>query len=374
MKSSGKLTVGFDAKRAFFNRSGLGNYSRLILQGVADIGSGIVDVIAFSPPSINKDLSLQGIKKVVPSGFYGVVPSLWRSRGIVADLKKNGVKVFHGLSNELPIGLSKKGIKSIVTIHDLIFLRYPELYKSFDRTIYLRKTTSAVNTADLIIAISEQTKQDLIEFLGVSASKIKVLYQDCDKQFRTKKTQEEINNVLIKYSLPHHYILSVGTIEQRKNQLLTLKAASDLDVSVVMIGKKTAYYDELQSYIEKEGMTERVYFPENVSFSDFPAIYQNAKVFMYPSIFEGFGIPILEAMRSGVPVITSKGSCFEETGGDAAVYIENNENEAKEALSKLLIDSDLRQSCVMKGYMHAATFDVEKTIPQLLSLYKELAD
>ena len=374
MKSSGKLKVGFDAKRAFFNRSGLGNYSRLILQGVIEFGSNLVDVVAFSPSPKNDEFNLRGIKRVSPKGIYKLIPTFWRSKGIVSDLKKEGVGIFHGLSNELPIGLSNAGIKSIVTIHDLIFLRYPELYKSFDRSIYLNKTKKAVKSADLIIAISEQTKQDLVEFLDVSPAKIEVVYQDCDKQFRIKKTKDEIADVIHKYSLPEHYILSVGTIEERKNQLLTLQAASGLGVSVVMIGKKTDYYNELQAYVNEVGMIDRVHFPENVSFSDFPAIYQNAKVFMYPSIFEGFGIPILEAMRSGVPVLTSKGSCFQETGGDSAIYIENDVIQAKEALSKLLSSKDLRDSCIEKGMAHSQNFDVEKTIPQLLSLYKEIAD
>ena len=367
------MKIGYDAKRAFLNRSGLGNYSRLIIDTVSKFKNEADHVVAFTPKVVQGGYQLAKNQIITPSSFWKYFSSFWRSKGIVKDIKRNSIDVFHGLSNELPIGIKEvEKLKTIVTIHDLIFLRFPELYSAYDRSIYLKKTTYAVTNADIVIAISEQTKQDLIDFLNVPTDKIRVIYQDCAAIFRDNISEIVKKEVRKKHHLPEKFVLSVGTIEPRKNQLLVLKAVKELGVSVVFLGRKTAYFEELKRFVVENEMQDSVFFPDKVPFSDFPAIYQSASVFMYPSIFEGFGIPILEALRSKVPVITSKGSCFEETGGDAALYINNNELEAAEMLKKVLTDSNLRTACIEKGILHAEKFSVEKTIPQLLQLYKDI--
>lgn len=371
MKLFGSMRIGFDAKRAFFNHSGLGNYSRLIIDNISRLTTED-PIFAFTPKSKLDFYFPDNTEIISPVGINAVFTSLWRSKGVIKDLVKQDISIYHGLSNELPLGIDSTSMKSVVTIHDLIFLRYPELYKSYDRNIYLKKTKHAVEVADKVVAISEQTKRDLVEFLNVSEDKIVVHYQDCDVQFKKKLSIESIEDTKRKYGLPEKYVLSVGTIEERKNQLLTLKAAHKASVPVVFLGKKTSYYQELESYVTQYNLGDQVRFLEGVSFSDFPAIYQGALVLMYPSIFEGFGIPIVEAMNSGIPVITSKGSCFTETGGDAALYIENNVKVATDALLKVLNNSELREECVAKGRAHVEKFNVEKTIPELLQLYKDI--
>lgn len=364
------MRIGFDAKRAFLNQSGLGNYSRLIINMVAK-----TEETFLYTPKFSDDYSFNTTSRIqIPTGLWKYAKAAWRSKGIIKSLKQDNIELYHGLSNELPVGIGASSIKSIVTIHDLIFLRYPELYKKHDRLIYERKTKRAIEQADKVIAISSQTKKDLKAFYGLTDNQIEVIYQDCDLQFRELKSLDAKEIVLNKYGLPKSFLLSVGTIEPRKNQLLTVKTAIKLKKPVVLIGRKTAYYDEIQEYVKSQKSEHLLYVPDNVAFQDFPSIYQSASVFMYPSKFEGFGIPILEALRSRVPVITTNGSCFEETGGDAAVYISDTLEEALEASKSILENEDKRKLMIALGEKHAAKFDVEKSTPQLLNLYRDIID
>lgn len=365
------MRIGFDAKRAFLNNSGLGNYSRLIIEEVAKQAD--CEVFAYTKSWGDFNFRPQNVSVKTPAGFFSLIPRTWRLKGIVSDLKRDSIDVYHGLSGELPIGLLNPKIGKVVTIHDLIFLRLPELYKPYDRAIYKQKVRSSLEIADKVIAISNQTKTDLLEFFNIRESRISVIYQDCHLQFRKELTNEAISAIKTKYGLPQEYLLSVGTMEERKNQLLVLKAAKQVGVPVVIVGKQTKYTETLLEFVKNEGLEKEVTFLTEVPFSDFPALYQGAKVFMYPSLFEGFGIPILEALRSKVPVITSKGSCFEETGGKKTVYIQNNEEEAVHALRQVLNSNELQKTMIEEGLKHAERFNVEKTIPQLLKVYRSVA-
>ncbi len=365
------MKIGYDAKRAFLNNSGLGNYSRLIIESVAHQDE--CEVFAYTKSRGDLNFKPQQVSIKMPTGFFSLIPSMWRSSGIIADLKRDNIDVFHGLSGELPLGFSNSKIGKAVTIHDLIFLRFPELYKSHDRVIYKRKVRSSIEVADKVIAISNQTKSDLIDFFNISESRIAVIYQDCHHQFRQILDRESISLIKKKYKLPSEYVLTVGTIEERKNQLLVLKAAKKVGIPVVIVGRQTNYMSTLLEFVKKEALENEVFFLTEVPFADFPALYQGATVFMYPSLFEGFGIPILEALRSKVPVITSKGSCFEETGGKMTAYIKNNEEEATEALRQILNSKELKIKMVEEGVRHAQRFNVEKTLPQMLKVYRDIA-
>lgn len=365
------MKIGFDAKRAFLNNSGLGNYSRLIIEEVAKQRE--CEVYAYTKSLGDLNFKPQHVSVKTPVGFYSLIPRIWRSNGIVSDLKRDDIDVFHGLSGELPLGFSKSKIGKVVTIHDLIFLRFPELYKSYDRAIYKKKARSSIEIADKVIAISNQTKNDLLEFFNIRESRITVIYQDCHHQFRQTLHADAIQAVKQKYNLPQTYVLTVGTMEERKNQLLVLKAAKKAGIPVVLVGRPTNYTTTLLEFVKKEGLEKKVFFLTNVPFSDFPALYQGASVFMYPSLFEGFGIPILEALRSKVPVITSKGSCFEETGGKKSLYIQNDESEAATVLQQVLESNELQITMMEEGLKHAQYFNVEKTIPQMLKVYRDIA-
>jgi len=374
------LKIGFDAKRAFCNSTGLGNYSRTRLNALMQFFPNnefhlftprVSTRIGFKPFSSENSFIHQP-----QSTLFKKFPSFWRSLGLVRELKKQGIEIYHGLSNELPPGIEKSGIKSVVTIHDLIFLRYKNYYPFLDRLIYKRKFESACRRANAIIATSEQTKSDIISFFGISPSKINVIYQDCDSSFGIKLGAEHLEFVRKKYKLNKLFILSVGTIEQRKNQLRILKAFRKLDrtdLSLVFIGKHTEYTSKLHSFVKKQNMKKRVQFIKNVDKEDLPAIYQLCNLFVMASEFEGFGIPVLEALRSGAPLALSNCSSLPEIGSDAALYFNPmNIDDIAEKMQAILVSDSLRTSLIEKGNIQAQKFNSSVLMEQLMNLYKSL--
>lgn len=370
------MKIGYDAKRALNNNSGLGNYSRFMIHSANKLSDH--RLYLFSPKSEARhyqNLSqLEAVEFVQPKFKNKLFGAWWRSFGQIKDVEKHRLDVFHGLSNELPLSISKSSVKKIVTIHDLIFLRFPELYKPLDRKIYNKKFKQACLDADHIVAISEQTKQDILDFYKIEESKISVIYQDCDEQFHRAIDQAEKKEVKEKYQLPDQFLLSVGTIEERKNQLLILKALKEIkDIKLVLVGRKTTFQDELQNFINENGLANRVQFVNGVDFKDLPAIYALAEIFIYPSIFEGFGIPIVEAQNQGTAVITSTGSCFAETGGDAALYGDpTNAGLLASNIKKVMGESVLKSDLIKKGKENVLRFRSENTFPQLNKIYEQI--
>jgi glycosyltransferase involved in cell wall biosynthesis len=289
---------------------------------------------------------------------------MWRTFGVKKDIRKNNIAVYHGLSNELPAGIKNTGVKSIVTIHDLIFLRYPEYYKPADRMIYRFKFKLACRNADRIIAVSECTKRDIISFFRIPEEKITVIYQGCHPDFRKKVTGEKKSEITDKYCLPSRFILSVGSIEARKNLLLAVKALKNIpeNIHLVAAGKSTPYQSEVEQYAEKSGLKSRLHILNNVSFDDLPALYQSAALFVYPSFFEGFGIPIVEALSSEIPVIAATGSCLEEAGGPGSIYVNpNNDTELSERIMEILTNRKQANKMIETGKEYVKRFS-EKTI------------
>ncbi|WP_276363359.1 glycosyltransferase family 1 protein [Daejeonella sp. H1SJ63] len=369
------MNIGFDGKRVTQNFTGLGNYSRYVLKTLARFyPQNQYSVYSPKPATGRSDLQdYPSINFRYPQNQLSA--SLWRSFGMVSNLKAAKTDLYHGLSNELPFGLKKAGIPSVVTIHDLIFLRYPEYYPFIDRKIYEYKFRYAAGHADKIIAISEQTKSDLINFFGIDESGIEVIYQNCDPSFLAKATEDEKNRVRTSHNLPEKFLLNVGTIENRKNALLIVKALKELksDIKLVIIGRETPYTAQIKNYIKSNRLEERVHFLKNVPFKDLPLIYQLADIFIYPSEFEGFGIPILEALSSGVPVIGAKGSCLEEAGGAGSVYVNPwDSTELAGQINSIFYDDDRKRSMISSGYEHLKQFSDDKIAEKLINLYKKL--
>jgi glycosyltransferase involved in cell wall biosynthesis len=370
------MRIGFDAKRAFFNKSGLGNYSRdtiSILTGnysehsyflYTPPGTPTVNFTTGSPVSVCKPMNYVGRK----------LPFFWRSFMLPNQLKIDRIDLFHGLSNEIPFNIKNSGIKSVITIHDLIFLRFPEWYPFIDRKIYEVKFRRSCRNADGIIAISKQTKNDIIEFFGIDPDKIDVVYQGCNTVFQKKADTKQVSWIRKKYSIPDEYLLYVGTVEKRKNLLTIIKALkiSNLNIPLVIVGRHTSYTGQVKNYIRNKNM-KNIQFIKHVDTNELPVFYQNAKIFIYPSIFEGFGIPIQEALFSKTPVITSKAGCFHESGGPASIYIDpENAEDFADAILKLLKDTSFREKVVSEGYTYAQNFTNEKIAKNLMEVYKKI--
>lgn len=373
------MRIGLDAKRAFNNTSGLGNYSRFVISGLAE--QYVQDEYFLFTPRVSETFrqfypASDQVNVITPTNWHKKLPALWRTFGLGSDLKKQNIALYHGLSNELPAGLPRT-LKQVVTIHDLIFIRYPELYKPIDRQVYHYKFRYACRRANKIIAISEQTRQDIMVHYKIPAEKIEVIYQDCNPIFHQLLPAESRQQLKQKYKLPDSFILCVGTLEPRKNQLQLLRAWHQAGLSsnlpLVFIGRATAYKQELEAYITQNKLAEKVFFMPYIPTQELPAIYQLAYLFVYPSVFEGFGIPILEALNSGVPVITSTGSCFREAGGEAALYADpGNLNQLTALLTQATQNQQLRANMIQKGFEQALRFRPEKTITPIHQLYVDL--
>ncbi|MCD8270629.1 MAG: glycosyltransferase family 4 protein [Parabacteroides sp.] len=374
------MKIAFDAKRITHNATGLGNYSRFVVNRL----------LAFHPenqynlytPGKGKDFLRNQITPHdavsfhYPTGlFQKSFSALWRTAGLTRQLVKDNIDIYHGPSNELPCNIRKSGIASVVTIHDLIFLRYPQFYKAIDKAIYTYKFRQACQNADHIIAVSKMTQSDIVSFFNISPDKINVVYQGCDISFKRKITEAEANAIKTKYDIRSPYILNVGSIEERKNLLLLVKAVKDLkkDIHVIAIGKRTPYTEQVEKYIQENNLTSRIKLLSNVPFSELPAFYQMASLFVYPSYFEGFGIPILEALHSDVPVIAATGSCLEEAGGPNSLYTDpNNEHELGSLINAVLSDNNLAESMRKNGREYLKQFEDKKLADDIINIYKQL--
>ncbi len=371
------MRIAFDAKRAFYNNTGLGNYSRNTIRQLS----------AFYPdneyllytPSVSKAIKFdkgKNSKIITPNTFSGkLFKSFWRSYLINNQISSEKPDIYHGLSNEIPYGIKSTKIKTIVTIHDLIFLRYPELYKPADRKIYDRKFRYACENADLVITVSQQTANDVIEFYKIPESKIKVVYQGCNPLFFSLIDEKQKTEIRKKFNLPDKFLLYIGTIEERKNLLGIIKALHEnkIDMPLIAIGRKTSYFEKISAYISQNSLENKITFIENLSNTELPAFYQLATIFIYPSIFEGFGIPILEALASGTPVITSQGGCFPEAAGTNSIFVDPCKTESiGEGILKVLSSKELRVNMIVEGRKHAKLFTEENVARNLMKTYEEL--
>lgn len=376
-KKRAPISIGFDAKRAFFNKSGLGNYSRSLLISLSK--KHPENTYYLFTPKIRNRINFENEEQfnLIEPGLkiFRLMGSLWRLKYINREIKQIKPDIFHGLSQELPIGIEETGVKSVVTVHDLIFIRFPEFYHRIDANIYYRKLVHACQVSDIILAISQQTKNDLVEFLNVSPEKISVIYQGCSPSFWNKYTNKQHNEIKAKYDLPERYLLYVGTIEKRKNLLALIKAINIKNISIplVVIGRKTdTYFPQVESYISSHKLTN-IIFPEHILNHELPVIYQDAECFIYPSLFEGFGIPLLEALVSGTPAITSNRECFIEAGGPGSIYVDPfDPEEIGEAIIKVLNDNTLRNNMITSGKEYANNFKDDFIANAYMNLYYSL--
>ena len=376
-KEQKPVSIGFDAKRAFYNYSGLGNYSRTLLFALSEEYSGN-SYYLFTPSSKDRVIvDNESLFSIVEPNktMHRLFRQVWRFKYMNNDIRQQKLQIFHGLSQELPVGIEKTGVRSVVTVHDLIFLRYPEFYNKIDAKIYYWKLVHACRVSDHIVAISSQTKSDLIRFLNIAPEKISVIRQGCNQYFWQSYSKEYLGEVKVKYNLPEKYLLYVGTIEERKNLLGIIRAmqVAKIDMPLVVIGRKAGpYYKRVLSYISTQKI-KNVIFPDHIQNFELPAIYQNAECFIYPSFFEGFGIPILEALVSKTPVITSNRSCFAEAAGPGSIFIDPYDSERiGEAILKVISNKDLRDKMVSMGTDYANNFTDEVVAKSYMKLYYSL--
>ena len=373
-----KLTIGFDAKRIVSNATGLGSYGRTLVNDLIRRADDDVDLLLYAPTPGRDDLRQQILinehadfrypQSSIVNCQLSILNSYWRSYGMTNDLKRDGVQLYHGLSGELPTGLRKAGIPGLVTIHDLIFLRHPEYYPWIDAKLYAWKFRQTLKEADHIIAISQRTKVDIMEFGDVPPERISVVYQSYNPRFSATPSAETQAAVRKRYGLPEHFILNVGTIERRKNLRLAVEALPLLptDIHLVAVGRQTKYIREIPK-------SPRLHMLSGVPDSDLAAIYSLADAFVYPSRYEGFGIPIIEAIAAGLPVVACTGSCLEEAGGPANLYV--NPDDAAglaEAICQVLPGNPDREQRIQQSQQYIKRFEGLDVAGQMMSIYLQM--
>lgn len=371
------MKIGFDGKRAVSNMTGLGNYSRLVIESLSSEYPDD-ELVVYTPrlthnKRLEKIVSSSNVSFRTPAkGEARLGNSLWRIHGITQSLRNDRIELYHGLSNELPLNIAKCGIPTVVTMHDVIYRRLPYCYKAIDRYLYNWKYGESCRNATKIVAVSERTKLDVMEYYGIPEERIEVIYQGCDDIFRKQWGPTEISSLRHKYRLPGRYIVQVGTIERRKNAELGIRALAALpaDTHLVLVGRPTSYYDKIMKEAIRLGTRNRIIHLQDVPFAELPGIYQGAAAAIYPSRYEGFGIPVLEALASRIPCVAATGSCLEEAGGDAAVYISPDDAAAlAEALRAIISGSAPTEQMISLGVAHASRFDNADVASKLHELY-----
>lgn len=361
-----KLRVGFDAKRLFCNKEGLGSYARTLL----------IDLQSLYPqheyhlytPKFNKSIDTSYFKDKSKFTIHKPDSSsfLWRYSKVTDDLIRDEIDIYIGLSNELPRGLSKAGIKSVLVVHDLLYKFFPEQFKFFDRLLIDHKLKHAINEADSVVAISKHTAADLSHTFSNSEHKTSVIYQSVNNAFRAIPVEQATGD----------YFLCVGSINKRKNLKLLIKAYDHIPdkqkqpVTIVGTGKR--YKEELLDMIKERGYEHLFKFEGYVTNQTLVQHYNKAIALIFPSQYEGFGIPILESLSMHVPVISSSMSSLPEVIGQHGIVIDYSDDVALANAIKLMSKKESKLNYLRGLDDHLHNFSPELICREYISIIEQL--
>ncbi len=380
---TGRVSVVMDVGPAVHQRAGLARYAERLADHLLRQQGERVDLGLFYNAHSGHDLpaSLGGARvRSVPMGQYA-----WRL-GVLAgqvmgrpDYAKHipSAQVYHATEHLLP--RLPKTTATVLTVHDLIFERFPQHHTLTNR-LYLKWAMPLfVRRADAVIAVSHSTKQDLVELYGTPPAKIHVIHEGIDDRF-APIGPPGIHRVKSKYSPDRPYLLMVGTLEPRKNHAaaLTLLArlkAEEFPHRLIIVGGKGWLFEPIKRQVDDLGLTDDVVFAGFVGDDELPALYTGADCVVMPSLYEGFGFPVLEAMACGVPVVCSNVSSLPEVAGDAAFLVAPTDGDALHAaVRRVLTEPDLARSLAANGQRQAANFRWERCAAETAALYQEVND
>jgi glycosyltransferase involved in cell wall biosynthesis len=377
------MHIAIDGKRFFQNASGLGRYSRSLVSSLLSLENEVFLLTLFRPKGRVQFEAPDHPRLHIVTAEY-LLPgdagnALWRFAKLPGLVNKKKYSIFHGPSHILP---GKIDCPAVVTMLDLIFLRFPKYFPVFDRHYYSVMFKRSARLADHIISISEATKSDLISYFGIDAGKVSVVYPAFDDML-TPAGSQDLKKIRSQYRLPEHYILYVGNIEPRKN-ILRLTQAFDLLVDsgridrkteLLVVGQKGWFYKEIFAGVDRLKSREKIRFLGPVYGKDLAGLYQMALTMAYPSLFEGFGYPVLEAMQLGTPVLTSNVSSLPEVGGPAAVLIEPEQvDDIAAGLEKIVNNKTFRDDMIRRGFAHASQFTAERMAKETISVYRRFGN
>ena len=371
------MRIGIDATALPAQPVGVGNY---IIQFVKALAKMDIDyeLIVFAQKSkrdlfdIPNDENLHWVIVPDKSPMYRLI---WEQTTFPKLVHRAEVDLLHSLHYTQPIRL---GCPSIVTIHDMTFFLFPDLHTRSKRLFFPFAIRSSVRRADALIAISESTRQDSIRLLGVSPQKIFTTQLGITDEFRVVKDNELLAKVREKYDLPEEFVLYVGLVEPRKNIPFLIRAYKSLadegiKHNLVIVGRIGWMYQEVFKQIEELGLEGRVQFTGYLPQDDLPMVYNLASLFVYPTKYEGFGLPALEAMACGTPVVTTAISSLPEIVGDAGLLIPPGDEQAlASAMAEVLHDSTLFNQLRTRGLQRSEHFTWERTAQQTLKVYQQV--
>jgi len=314
--------------------------------------------------------------KIVHKKFRNrVIRVLWQYIIFPFELKKLKIDVLHSPNYITP--LIKLGFKIILTIHDLTFLLFPEKYTITKRLLFSKMLPLFIKKSDKIIAVSNNTKQDILRFFKLPEDKIAVTYESYPDYYNMSIPLPESKKIVSRYGIDKDYILYVGMIEPRKNIISLLKAFveldPDIDLDLVIVGNKGWYFKEIEEYmssISNRKLNNKIIFTGYVSEPELKYFYRAAFMFVYPSLYEGFGLPPLQAMACGTPVITSNVSSLPEVVGNAGIKIDPTDLKGLgKSMMKLTKNKEFREQNIVKGLDNAKKFDLEKVGKNTIRVY-----
>lgn len=377
--------IGIDVTSALTQGGGIGRYTRELIRALVSINS--TDELHFFSARLPDSTPLtESLPSAVNVSYHPAPLSerwlyrLWyRARLPVPVQWATGpLDLFHSPDFVLPP--TSGSIPTLLTVHDLSFLHYPETFPDALVNYLNRIVPWSVNRATHILADSIATREDLLSLWQIPAEKVTVLYSGVNEQFRPLEDSRKIVAVRQKYGLEERpYVLAVGTVQPRKNYQMLIRAfrpvAMQLPYNLVFAGGKGWLDEEMKSEVERQGLKERVRFTGFVADEDLPALYCGASMLVFPSLYEGFGLPVLEAMACGLPCIISDASSLPEVGGDAAIQLPpTNETMWAEAMLGLLTDENKQAEMIEAGFSQVRSFSWNKAARELMQVYNSLLD
>jgi len=374
------MKIAIDATIVREENTGTGFYILNLLNGLLKIDEKN-EYIIFIDESVAKNMLKikKSNFKIINKVFkYKLTRILWQLLILPMVLKKKKVNILHSANYVTP--LYKLGFKIIVTIHDVTFLLFPEKYTITKRLFYRLMIPIFVKISDKIIAISDNTKKDILLIFKVPDEKVVVIYATCSENFNNIIDENKNTEVLSRYNIDKAFMLFVGMIEPRKNIISILNAFKDMDKEIdadlVIVGKKGWYFKEIEDFIiqsKNSNLKNKIIFTGYVPENEIKSLFQKALFFIFPSFYEGFGLPPLQAMACGTPVITSNISSLPEVVGEAAIYIDPYElEELKNAMLYLYNNIAKREELIKKGFLQCDNFRIEIVARSLVNVIENM--
>jgi glycosyltransferase involved in cell wall biosynthesis len=371
------MRIGIDATALPPQPVGAGNYIIQLIRSLSNLDSEFEFVI-FAQPSGWKLIAAPeriGFKWVKTPSINPGIRLIWEQTLFPYLIRKSEVDLFHSLHYTRPYWLR---CPSVVTFHDMTFFLYPHLHTRAKRIYFPLAIRLSASSAQAIIANSESTRRDAMRILNIPQNKIVAVKLGVDQNFRVIDDAEVLGRVRKEYQLPDRFILYVGLVEPRKNVPLLIRAYKKLldqgfSIPLVIVGRFGWNYEEVFAQIMELGVQEQVKFTGYVPGEDLPTIYNLASLSVYPTQYEGFGFPALEAMACGIPVVTTAVSSLPELVADAGILIPpDDESALTQAIGTVLSNPDLRAELARKGPLRAAQFSWTKTAQQTLQVYRQV--